>query len=562
MISIGSASGLRFADSRVQYLWHGIILFRLLPDGFRSADLRKHLASLTGRSPDALSQGAIWACQQGQNVPITVHIYAEGPSSDPSKKTLVTAGLANLDNEPAVDQACRDHSGGGHRFLILLPPELFAHSGDKKLDVHGIRVLDGVPNDAIAGSGKPLTDLPGLALPHPPLPILSGSYHSLTAHPRVFTTTSELNELVSRINRPTSHSRQRFDQLAVQISRDLASHIDWDAAYSGCRVKTYLFAFSYELQESGFLATQRGDLKPHAGTDPPAGAAVVAPRAVLYTALAKAGAILPTEAPSADAAIASAKRILLAWADHGFRDAQGGYRSIASFDCNDDGKPDFRSDVGTGLPLTLGRGVIYSAYAQDLLQSLEVLNASEVGRLNAFHSALFDLIRQSSNKFSGNQHPACERYANGQANALAGLLALARLLDDPHRFKAVLYGADPSIPLVAPWEALFDHAIYGEIDYPIGCASNSGPDSLTSHPSFQTAIVAPGEVEDRYRHANPLQGIGYAMFNLERLVDAAEIIRLAGFDPYGYRGRHRQSRSRWRSNSVPAMRKKSVSERS
>jgi DNA-binding HxlR family transcriptional regulator len=53
------ASGLRFADSRVQSLWHGIILFRLLPDGFRSADLRKHLASLTGRSPDALSQGAI-----------------------------------------------------------------------------------------------------------------------------------------------------------------------------------------------------------------------------------------------------------------------------------------------------------------------------------------------------------------------------------------------------------------------------------------------------------------------------------------------------------------------
>jgi DNA-binding HxlR family transcriptional regulator len=53
------ASGLRFADPRVQSLWHGIILFRLLPNGFRSADLRKHLALLTGRSPDLLSQGAI-----------------------------------------------------------------------------------------------------------------------------------------------------------------------------------------------------------------------------------------------------------------------------------------------------------------------------------------------------------------------------------------------------------------------------------------------------------------------------------------------------------------------
>lgn len=38
---------------------HAIILFRLLPDGFRSADLRQHLASLTGRLPDDISQGAI-----------------------------------------------------------------------------------------------------------------------------------------------------------------------------------------------------------------------------------------------------------------------------------------------------------------------------------------------------------------------------------------------------------------------------------------------------------------------------------------------------------------------
>jgi len=53
------ASGLRFADPRVQSLWHAIMLFRLLPDGFRSADLRKHLASLTGRLPEDISQGAI-----------------------------------------------------------------------------------------------------------------------------------------------------------------------------------------------------------------------------------------------------------------------------------------------------------------------------------------------------------------------------------------------------------------------------------------------------------------------------------------------------------------------
>jgi hypothetical protein len=53
------ASGLRFADPRVHSLWHAIILFRQLAEGFRAADLRRHLAALSGRDPDAMSQGAI-----------------------------------------------------------------------------------------------------------------------------------------------------------------------------------------------------------------------------------------------------------------------------------------------------------------------------------------------------------------------------------------------------------------------------------------------------------------------------------------------------------------------
>ena len=53
------ASGLRFADPRVHSLWHAIILFRQLTEGFRSADLRRHLAALSGRDPEAISQGAI-----------------------------------------------------------------------------------------------------------------------------------------------------------------------------------------------------------------------------------------------------------------------------------------------------------------------------------------------------------------------------------------------------------------------------------------------------------------------------------------------------------------------
>jgi len=53
------ASGLRFADARVHALWHAIILFRQLADGFRAADLRRQLAALSGRDAAAISQGAI-----------------------------------------------------------------------------------------------------------------------------------------------------------------------------------------------------------------------------------------------------------------------------------------------------------------------------------------------------------------------------------------------------------------------------------------------------------------------------------------------------------------------
>jgi len=53
------ASGLRFADPRVHPLLQAVILFRQLAHGFRSADLRHHLAALSGRDPQSISQGAI-----------------------------------------------------------------------------------------------------------------------------------------------------------------------------------------------------------------------------------------------------------------------------------------------------------------------------------------------------------------------------------------------------------------------------------------------------------------------------------------------------------------------
>jgi len=53
------ASGLRFADPRAHALLHALILFRQLAQGFRAADLRQHLASLSGCNPAAISQGTI-----------------------------------------------------------------------------------------------------------------------------------------------------------------------------------------------------------------------------------------------------------------------------------------------------------------------------------------------------------------------------------------------------------------------------------------------------------------------------------------------------------------------
>jgi hypothetical protein len=122
------------------------------------------------------------------------------------------------------------------------------------------------------------------------IPMMTGAYQSLAEHPRVFTTRVELAELASRIRESGRYSKERFGQLAAQIDRDLAAPNDWDAAYSGCAIKTYLYAFSYEPQEPEYQAKLRTDLNPARGAPPPAGGAVVASRLALYSALAKAGA--------------------------------------------------------------------------------------------------------------------------------------------------------------------------------------------------------------------------------------------------------------------------------
>lgn len=53
------ASALRFAEPKVQMLWHALLLFRLQPQGFRNADLRNHMAALSGIAPEHIQQGAM-----------------------------------------------------------------------------------------------------------------------------------------------------------------------------------------------------------------------------------------------------------------------------------------------------------------------------------------------------------------------------------------------------------------------------------------------------------------------------------------------------------------------
>ena len=51
------ASGLRFANAAVQSLFSALLLFRLLPHGFSSRDLRDHWAPLLGKAPDDMTMG-------------------------------------------------------------------------------------------------------------------------------------------------------------------------------------------------------------------------------------------------------------------------------------------------------------------------------------------------------------------------------------------------------------------------------------------------------------------------------------------------------------------------
>jgi len=403
----------------------------------------------------------------------------------------------------------------------------------------------------VVAFGLPLVTIgKGAEQPEASFPSLPGAYASSKEHPRVFTTPAGLKNLVSRINTVGSFSAQNFVRLMNQVKSHLAAHVDWDAAYSGCDIDTYLRAFSYE-PAGGYAEQMRSAsqlsaaLNVKAGLNPPAGAAIVAARLALYAALVKAGAKTASGAPTADQAGALSKRILMAWASRGFRNQGKTYISKAEKFC--DGEQRFIPLKQSAVGLQVARGIIFTVHAQDLLQSIEVLSSPEASDLTSFHAAMFDLIREASNfafnlpEVANTPYRTCERFSNHFNAHLMGLLSIARLFDDGRRFNAVLYGHDPSSSVDLFWTKYFNHATYGYNDKPIPCYKNSAPDSLTSKGSFQTPTVAAGEVEDRYRHSNPGQAFGYTTGVLADFLVTGDMLKNAGFDAFAYQGMRGQT---------------------
>jgi hypothetical protein len=330
-----------------------------------SSRVLSHVDGIGHDGAQAFASG--WACEQGQAGSVAVRLYADGLADGTPTGAAVATGMADLDNEASVGQACQDKAGK-HRFKIALPAAMVSQGRQPKLSAQA--------------SAAP-----------PPVPKLSGGYTSSRAHPRVFITQGELRSLARRIAVADSYSARRFALLAQRIARDLAAQTDWQATYSGCNAGVYQYAFSYEPQD-GHATEVHAALQLAPSATAPAGAAVIASRLALYAALIKAGAPAPSGAPSAEQAAALATRIELAWAQRGFRDAHGDFLTMPAQFCDGSGK----AASGAGSEgLTIGRGIIYSAHAQDLLMYLGVLDDRAVAELDRFHAAMFELMRNSQN---------------------------------------------------------------------------------------------------------------------------------------------------------------------
>ncbi|HWO31764.1 MAG TPA: hypothetical protein VNO32_23460, partial [Candidatus Acidoferrum sp.] len=297
-------------------------------------------------------------------------------------------------------------AGKAYRSIALLiaafsiaPSLVFAQGLNGQGNIYVRGLSDRVEKAGILRTGTMLpVDTPARTTPDV-YPSLAGSYTSSALHPRVFITQADMNDMVTRINSSGSFSAQSFARLSNKVKADLAANVDWDAVYSGCDLDIYLHAFSYE-PTTGYAdeirtTSQLGSaMHVKEGMAPPTGAAIVASRLAIYAALVKSGAKAPTGGPSSGEAAALAKRILLAWANRGFRYQRGNILNTAEQFC--DGQGHFNRLAQNGVGLQIARGAIYSVHTQDLLQSIGAFNSAQANQLNVFHAAMFNLICEAS----------------------------------------------------------------------------------------------------------------------------------------------------------------------
>lgn len=97
-----------------------------------------------------------WACAQGIDQSIQVHLYVNGEAG---RGTGVSANVANLPSEPAVNAICKTLTAS-HRFAIPLTEDLRRSYNGGRLFVHGISPV-GQANLLIDRSGEFLVPIPG-----------------------------------------------------------------------------------------------------------------------------------------------------------------------------------------------------------------------------------------------------------------------------------------------------------------------------------------------------------------------------------------------------------------
>lgn len=87
-----------------------------------------------------------WACQKNISQSIAVHVYAGGAAG--AGGTYVWQAMADVENEPAVNQVCMT-SGSRHRFVISMPKSRLSAFVGQELFIHGIATQSAWSNLAI-----------------------------------------------------------------------------------------------------------------------------------------------------------------------------------------------------------------------------------------------------------------------------------------------------------------------------------------------------------------------------------------------------------------------------